>query len=261
MADCIYPIGLLPHMKWIRGILSEAILKWNKAAIIGRRLDCTREQALTYDETTGKSKLRLSVIEDRRIVNLSTSLLGALHSVSDFRFRQQGNGTAPWFTGMPVDIHDYEENVDYCREDGPVCVSTWRIDELINFKVPYIPSFSNDDAFKQWKKSLPLTEAGKRVGEAMEKFRDLNDSRLNEDSKVYGHVEVNHDPTCLNYWHFTVDLYPPEDPEKPISKFQGAARRALVLQLKDWLCRNSYVWSIDEVYPEISGWESFCYND
>ena len=235
MAKPQYPSEILPQQGWRQCINTQELSERCPDAMLGRKMDGTRDQCINPEDDT----LYMSVFPVSSIPNLSCSLLGTFFKVSYLHFLPDNKGKAPWTTGQSVcDDMLREENYNYYPD---VTVVGWKVKDVFRLPLPYTRSFDKKKLYDDFK------ESAKEVAELRKQMVFLNaweDLKKNPDNanlrivEVEGEARVNHAPTMLNYWHFTIDVYPAETDLKPLTKASEGWRKNLAANLCDFLRRN-----------------------
>lgn len=252
-----YPVRIIPSFGWNDDIKCDAILCVCKDAMVGRRIEGSAEDCV--DSSLGEDAISLKeeALTKDEIPNLSTSLLGAKHQIEDFRFRQIGQGKAPW-DKEEVGISAFCIDKDFVRIDTEFIVVGWSLFGLNNKDVPYRKTFNKKKEYDAFVDSVnKANESQNKEKIYLEEYEKLS---KNENGVSYGEyngkVFVNHAPTKLNYWHFTVDLYPVDTPEKPLKGVKGAWREMMAENIADYLRRSFYILPDSDLPPLIDRWES-----
>lgn len=233
-----YPKSILPEKNWRKGISGSEILSCCKDAIIGRRIDGKKEEVI--DESLGDDVKTLSEIAlpTNRIRNLSTNLLGARFGLNEFKFNPRGNGKLNWNEEEeilePIIIgQDFE-----CLDIENFFVVGWYVNKVEGYMIPYTRTFEskkNYDKFIGQIKPASKDDMDSIYFEEYEKLALVKNGRKID---FTGSLKVNHQPTRLNYWHFTIDLYPAYEFEKPIKDEKSAWQRLMVENVWDYLRRT-----------------------
>ena len=254
MDDVYYPLHLLPQEDWMLQIKTDDILHLCENALIGRRFEGELHDFIDTSLGEDMPVLKDKALSFKDIPNLSTSLLGTLHKIEDFHFVQKERGSDNW-TGGSVDISIFTPNTDFYRIEGNLVVLGWIIEELDGRKFPYqqpLPKKKNYDAcIAKLKSAYP--EEDVYVEEYEKLAVNANNNRVIE---FEGTVKVNHIPTNLNYWHFTIDLYPKDNPTTPLKNSSGKWRAELCENVRDYLKYSFNILSDMMLPPVINDWES-----
>lgn len=241
-----YPEHILPLEGWPQPLSTGQLLAICPGAIIARRFEGTPHECV--ETQLGKEVIKISKLNYKQMPNLSTSLIGAVHLVTDFHYRQTGNGEKPW-EGETILMGDYEPDKDYTFHSGDLTVIGWRVSLIHQLPLPYrkvLPKQSDFEKLKDALKSadaIEVTTDSRRKEERqkiyLEAFKDLaTDANKNKYVKLEGKAMVNHAPTKLNYWHYTIDEYTEDNPTTPIKDANNRQRELLCVALLDILRRK-----------------------
>ncbi len=254
-----YPVHIIPTEGWNHDIKCDAILYVCGNAMIGRRIEGCAEDCI--DSSLGEDAIFLKeeALATDEIPNLSTSLLGAKHEIDDFSFRQTGQGKAPW-DKEEVSISAFCVDKDFVRIDTEFIVAGWSLFGLNNRDVPYRKTFNKKKEYDAFVDSVnKANESPNKEKIYLEEYEKLPKNEAGDSYGEYnGKVIVNHAPTKLNYWHFTVDLYPVDSPDKPLKGVKGAWREMMAENVADYLRRSFYILPDSDLNlpPLIDKWES-----
>lgn len=207
-----YPKEILPRKEYLGNIDTALLLEKQSNAVIGHWLDlkdCTRQKYI--DELMGKefAQLTTDALPIENMANLSCSLLGAIYGFNHFAFVPKAAGKSSW--DKCSDISDDMLVADNFRTLSEYLVVAWEIKELAGVKLPYVRSFDKKSQYESAVETIHKIQANNNeelaVFEEWEKIAQKEGSNL-RDVELEGVIHVNHDPTNLNYWHFTIDLKP-----------------------------------------------------
>ena len=194
-----YPQYLIPQVTWRERMCTEEMLGAMDDFCLLRRCDCEEGKGIKMEfvEDGGSPFLTHEALSDQRIGNMSMSLLGTLFQKDDIKFKQRGDAMADW-TGGEVDANRLIEN--WVEEvPQPWFVVVWFARGLHDKKVPYKKGGITNDKYEQFKADV-------------EAVRNIVLGTLDEynaaSEPLFGITKINHRPSNLNYWHFTLDTYP-----------------------------------------------------
>lgn len=248
-----YPIRIIPEEGWLTCVKCDAVLSVCSDAFIGRRIEGAKCESI--DDSLGEDAMCLKVraLPSSEIPNLSTSLLGARHEVDDFHFCQKGKGSKDW-DGKVVSIDQYQPDTDFIIIESEMIVAVWPAIELHKRPVPYKKVYTKKKEYNEEisniKKSLPYQEI---YFEEYEKLK--KDEKGNPFCEFEGMVILNHCPTNLNYWHFTIDLYPAEASGSAIKNAKSAWRAMMCDNVADYMRRTFILLEEGIQPPKIYKWE------
>ena len=164
-----------------------------------RRCDCAEDKGIKT-ELVGEGGcpfLTHEALSDQRIANMSMSLLGALFQKEDIRFKQTDEAMADW-NGCNVDadrlILTFVEEVP-----EPWFTVIWCANGLHNQEVPYKKGGIKADGYNQFKDEVERVR-----GIVLGTLAEYNAAA----DPLYGLTKIIHRPSNLNYWHFTLDVFP-----------------------------------------------------
>lgn len=250
-----YPKDILPHKGWRECICVDEIIKCCPDAIIGHLIEEKQEDCL--DTTLGDDyvRLRIDALPYKRIPNLSCSLFGAKFQPQHFHFLPINKGRESWQGN--VDISDELLKDDNYRFISDIVVIGWKITNLHKWPVKYTRSFDKKSDFQSFSEKA----------EAVAKLRNIKLLCIQEWEKlikelgptqtkrvcidVWGEARLNHDPTMLNYWHFTIDCYSADDDTNPILNIKNW-RNNLAIALGDYLRQVFFFVNDATIIPQIS---------
>ena len=243
MAENEYPKHILPEVGWRVGITGGEIRSLCEDAVIGRRMDGSIEDYT--EQRLGELYLKSDALVLDSIPNLSTNLLGTVFRYEDFRFKQKEKGKDSWDGVSEPD--DLISNQNYEKHTGQMSVIGWEIKELDGVTFPYKRNFPKEadyKAFKDKAEDIYLEEFGKLP---------VDDNKIRY-KEMEGKIMLIHMPTNLNYWHFTIDLFPFEDKAKAIKNAKSSWREMMAYNVRDILYNTFLIISEDSDYPKIFNW-------
>ena len=229
-----YPSEILPQQGWRQCICTQDLVERCPEAMLGRKLDGTKEQCINPEDGT----IYLNVLPVGSIPNLSCSLLGTFFKVDHLHFLPDNEGKTPWREGTAVgEDMLVEENYNHCPA---VTVVGWKVKEVAGKKLPYNRVFDKQKLYNEFKKASEGSAELRKVVVYLDAWEDLKANPANAKQRIaelVGEARVNHDPTMLNYWHFTIDIYPTESDPNPLKNASDGWRRNLAANLCDFLRR------------------------
>lgn len=253
MEENSYPIHILPASDWKENLTPSEIVRSNQNAVIGRRIVGSVENCINYSLGDDNAKIREDYLDYNEIPNLSTSLPGGCFKIDDFRFWQKGEGAKPW-KGGDVIFDEFKEDIDYFRERSAYFVVAWNIETIDNTKIPYTRIFPKKKDYNDVSTKISGSEDLK--AKYCQKFEELpTDEEGRRYLKMEGCVKVNHAPVQLNYWHYTIDIYPQDTPHKPLSGSKGAWRQMMCENVADYLRRSFVLLDNDRGDFNIPDWK------
>lgn len=254
MEEKKYPVHIIPNDGWSLRIPCEAILKNDSDAIIGRRILGSPDKYLDFSLGEDEPILKDKWIDKHELPNLSTSLLGAMLKLGDFQVIQKGEGDLPW-KGGNVDFDKFKEGKDYVWVEGLFFILGWKIIDLEDKTLPYTQVFPKENDYSTFtEKHQAVYDENKIFLEEYKKL-ERNDNKLPY-LDLEGSININHDPKNLNYWHFTIDMYP-FDTAEPLVDTKKSWSKAMALSFKDILSQTFLCLNIESEINEIKGWEDF----
>lgn len=249
MAENEYPKHILPKVGWRVGITGGEIRSLCEDAVIGRRMDGSIEDYT--EQRLGELYLKSDALVSDSIPNLSTNLLGTVFRYEDFRFKQKEKGKDSWDGVSEPD--DLISNQNYEKHTGPMSVIGWEIKELDGVTFPYKRNFPKEADYKAFKDKAESSAEDIYLEEFGNLPVDDNNSHYKE---VIGEIRLRHMPTNLNYWHFTIDLFPFEDKANAIKNTKSSWRKMMAYNVRDILYKTFLKISEDSDCPNIFNWES-----
>lgn len=260
-----YPTHILPTKGWSKKIPTKELLNICSEALIARRFDGTYDQCVDLSLGEENTSLRFSKFRIEELPNISNSLVGTPHTLKDFCYSQKKNGREDW-DGRKINLKDFKKE-DFEKVENKITVVGWRVRKLHGMRLPYERSFPKGADFEVFKESLKQADASGMSDEeriefhkqiALLAYQDLKIKDKKRILELEGKALVNHDPTNLNYWHYTVDEYPEENPDVGIGKADKGWRQWMCKTLEDYM-RHQFIY-LDVVPTEsvISDWKRLC---
>ena len=247
MAEIEYPKHILPKVGWRVGITGGEIRSLCENAVIGRRMDGPIEDYT--EKRLGELCLKSDALVLDSIPNLSTNLLGTVFQYEDFRFKQKGEGKDIWDGSKETYSLINSQNYDIHTEN--MSVIGWNLIELDGVTFPYKRVFLRGKDYKEFKDKAEKSAEDIYLEEFEKLPVDDNKIRYKE---MEGKIMLIHMPTNLNYWHFTIDLFPFEDKAKAIKNAKSSWREMMAYNVRDILYNTFLIISEDSDYPKIFNW-------
>ncbi len=253
MAIPPYPRAVLPQVGWKNPILSDDIIKSNKDAVLGHMLEGTEEKCIDKSLGEGMDSIRRDFLPLKRMANLSCSLFGTCFIAQYFHFLPQEKGEAKWNGNLIEESLMDETNYRYIPE---MIVVGWLLRAVHLMPLPYPRTFvCKTDYDRFMNEALPVAEERKIeiIRQSWEELKAETKAKQETDGenetnktnditlRVVGESHVNHDPTMLNYWHFTIDLYSANDNKNAVNKISRGWREKMAINLQDYLCHNFFI--------------------
>ena len=248
-----YPHEILPKQNWREGVLSSEIISICQDAILGHMLNGQQEDC--FDSSLGEDML--SILPEKlplnRMPGLSCCLLGTSFILEHFHFLPNNDGKAPWHEGIsvPEEIVN-EDNYTYYPD---VTVVGWQLKEIHEYKIPYIRKKKKKKEYEEFKdKVLAVSKKSNVAIIYLEEWEHLLENPEDKNYRIvnlFGEARVNHAPTMLNFWHYTIDLFPAENDAKPLTKVSDGWRFNMAENVCDILRRNFILISDDSDIPQI----------
>lgn len=236
MAKPDYPSEILPQQGWRQCICTQDLVERCPDAMLGHKLDGTLEQCINPEDDS----IYMSVLPVDCIPNLSCSLLGTFFKVNHLHFLPDNEGKTPWEEGTVVgDEMMCKDNYNHYSD---ITVVGWKAREVQGKPLPYDHVFDKKTLYDAFKEAAKGIAELRKVEVYLNEWEDLKKNPANSKLKiaeVVGEARVNHDPTNLNYWHFTIDIYPAESDIKPLKNASKGWSRNIATNLCDFL-RHCY---------------------
>lgn len=249
-----YPVHIIPEEGWKKDIQCKDVIALCKEAVTGRRIDGALKDCIDFSLGEDAVSLKEEVLPTDDIPNLSTSLLGTPFQLDDFHFRQIGNGQKNW-EGRAIKLESFKIDEDYKYIKTDFFIVGWSMIYLNERPVPYNKVFNKKKEYTAFIDKIKATSE-KEVS-YIEEYENL---QKNEDGMPYaefnGKIIINHIPTNLNYWHFTIDLYPIDTPDKPIKDTKKTWREMMAENVADYLRKSFYILPDMSTPPVIPNWVS-----
>lgn len=234
MAKPQYPSEILPRQGWRQCICTQDLLDSCSEAMLGRKMDGTKEKCINPED----GSIYMNVLPTGSIPNLSCSLLGAFFKVDHFHFLPDNVGKANWKEGILVGEEMLcEENYNHFSE---VTVVGWKVKDVSGRPLPYKRSFDKSQLYDEFKEAVKEVAEVRKVVLYLDTWEKLKTNSANNKQRiveVVGVAKVNHAPTMLNYWHFTIDIYTAENDLEPLLKVSDGWRKNIAANLRDFLRR------------------------
>ena len=235
-----YPREILPCLGWKKGIKTSDVIDTCNEALLGHFFEGKIDNLI--DSSLGEDfrQIRLEALPYKRIPNLSCCLLGAKFLPQHFHFLPNGEGKETWDENF--EVSDELLTKDNFRYIEDIFVVGWTLSKLHHWPIIYQRSFdkkSNYDTFKKSSEELSKKrKIDQYIQEEWERMKRDSGTNLCTVTTI-GESCVNHDPTKLNYWHFTIDMYP-SDSENSVKDINKNWREGMAIRLGDYL-RQSFV--------------------
>ena len=253
MADQRYPIEILPQRGWKQCICQEEIVGHCPNALLGRKLDGDFEKCIDISAGEGKWVIYMNALPVSCIPNMSCSLLGTFFKPTYFHFLPDGEGKGGWKENVEVNETLIDGNSVYF---DTITVVAWKICNVHNRTLPYKHVFAKNKEYSSFRENAIAVSGERNIPQLyLSEWEELTANPKNEKQRIVevnGVARVNHDPTMLNYWHFTVDQYPAESDIKPLAKASEGWRYNLALNLCDYLRHNFDIVTDSTNIPMIS---------
>ncbi len=242
-----YPLDLVSRLSWKHSIQAEDIVACCPDAIIGHWLEGPKERHLDFSLGDDMVALQPDSLPLVRIPNLSCSLLGALFHYDHFHFLQTNEGKTPW-TGES-DITDTMLTTDNYTYMPEITVIGWTINGVASYVIEYEHIFQKRSDYNNVKNTSANNYKKRGIESVfLKEWENLKVDPNNDKRRIAelkGGVKVNHAPTNLNYWHFTIDSYPAESDIKPLKNASDGWRKNMAANLVDYL-RRSFIYITEE---------------
>lgn len=204
--------------------------------------------------------LKMEALPIKRIPNLSCSLLGALFQLEHFHFRQENDGKKSWEedADVPDAMLTNEANFVYMPE---VTVVGWKIAFVESCVIPYKHPFQKKSEYDAKKQGAEEVGRKRGIDVYLKEWEELTSAPQNSRLRIAdfeGRAQVNHVPTNLNFWHFTIDSYPAESDVSYLKKASEGWRENMAVNFADILRRTFiYITDTTDIPPisDASIWE------
>lgn len=241
-----YPQEILPQPEWVQNISVCDILKCCSNAVLGHLLVGDYKQCVDDSLGEGMSFIRRESLPLERMPNLSCSLLGTCFLLEFFHFLPDNEGKEDWKTGMEITKELLsEDNYNYYPE---ITVVGWLLQALEGLPFPYPRKFAKQKEFVDFEVKAVAVAKDRNCEIVQREWAELVEDKENQRLKIAdftGEARINHAPTKLNYWHFTIDLYAAIDNKNPLKKVSKGWSEKMATNLQDFLC-NTFVLLTDE---------------
>lgn len=254
MAETIYPRNIISRKGWKKGIEAIDILNNCPNAIIGHWVKGTFDSCVDNSLGEGMERLSEEALPTKDLPNLSCSLLGALYMFEDFRFLPADEGKKPWVedTDVPEEMIT-EKNFIILSN---IIVVGWLISKVHLYRMKYPHGFSKKKEYDTLKEKAIEVARNRSINATyLKEWDDLvlaEGSQNQRVAELIGEARVNHDPTNLNFWHFTIDTYPAESDIKPIKNASDGWRFYMAANLADYLRRSFMYINESTTIPQIT---------
>lgn len=259
MAKPSYPQEILPCHGWKQTMMVSDILKSCPKAVLGHLLVGNKEQCVDDSLGLGMETIRRDVLPLDRMANLSCSLLSTYFMLVFFHFLPDNEGKQTWKPDNVVtDDLLKEDNYNFYPE---ITVVGWYLGSLEHHPIPYPRSFAKVKEFHDFQEVATAVARNRKKEIVQKEWQDLAEDETNKKLRIAdftGEVRCNHDPTFLNYWHFTIDLYSADDNENPLKNTSKGWREKMGIWLQDYLCNSFMLLTEDEQVSKVtdkSVWE------
>lgn len=248
-----YPHEILPKQNWRENVPPSNVIGVCQEAILGHMLNGRREDCIDF--TLGEDMI--SILPDKlplkRIPGLSCCLLGTSFIVEHFHFLPSNDGKKSWHEGVVVPEEMVNENNYTYYPD--VTVIGWLLKEIHKYKIPYKRNFRKQKEYEEFKKDVLAVSNTKGIVDLyLEEWEQLLENPEDKNLRivnVFGETRVNHAPTMLNFWHYTIDLYSIDNDIKPIDNISGGWKYNMADNFCDYLRRKFVLFENDSTIPKI----------
>jgi|GEM_PF-5316626 len=234
-----YPEEIIPQQGWRQNLDAESIISSQPKAWIAHRIEgdiCSSTECGLGDDVPALTK---EALPDKRMPNLSMCLLGATFLPRHFAYIQKNEGKEKW---EKQDKRQTDTTDNYQTTDNFFVVA-WELRQLHNKAIPYKRTFTSKSNY---------TEAvGKIERHITEKWEDLKEDSNGRTTILKATMKANHAPVRLNYWHFTIDIYPEDNSDKPLTNISGNWRKHLAVNARDCLRRTFFIVEDNDDIPQI----------
>lgn len=254
MADTNYPRNLISRRGWKKGIEAVDIINNCSDAIIGHWIEGTYESCIDLTLGPGMERLKEESLPNKSVPNLSCSLLGALYLYEHFKYLPANDGKKLWDEN--TDVPDEMVSPDNYTILAKYFVVGWLIRNVHFYHIEYPHGFSKKKEYDAFKNKAEGVAEKRNIDAAYLKEWEELKFAVGSDklriAKLKGEARVNHNPTNLNFWHFTIDSYPAEDDVKAIANASDGWRYNMAANLADYLRRSfKYIEDSTDI-PQIS---------
>lgn len=241
MAIIQYPSEVLPRTEWKNIIDTCNILKCCSSALLGHVLrDDPKGSCFDYSLGEDYPQITMKALPIERIPNLSCSLLGTYFKPAHFAFLPASTGAEPWQDSDGSQEELLSNDSNFQSIENRVVVA-WNLSEVHNRILPYTREVDYK-MYSDIKSKISSVNGGAMRNVCIEEWDKLKQSKTSKNRILpfEGHAKVNHDPIRLNYWHFTIDLYPQDNPA-PIKDTGKKWRNSIALVLREYLRQHFVV--------------------
>lgn len=256
MSENKYPTVIVPQVGWRASITGDEIKSISGGLVVGRRIDGTTEEMLDTSLGEDAVSLKPKAITKERVPNLSICLLGGPHLIDHFSFRQIGHGAARWDGEENVDVESAVNGVDYLMAGEQWFVVGWTVESVHRVSFPYKRVFAKEAMYKGFVDSINKLKSPESI--YLDEYKKLPvEGGKGPIFKATGEIRLNHFPTRLNYWHYTIDAYSMENPDNPIMELKNAWQKDIAANILDQFNRTFSIISDPNGVPTIKDWEQF----
>lgn len=241
-----YPRIILPCLGWKKGIKASDIKNQCKEALVGHLLEGENENLFDFSLGEDFPQIRIEALPYKRVLNLSCSLLGTFFLPEHFHFLPRNKGEETWEEDVEISEELLiEDNYRYIEK---VIVVGWPLTDIHQWPIDYFRSFAKESEYDTFREKSKEISKIRNVDlffqeEWIRLKRDTNNSRI---ADAVGEARINHDPTKLNYWHFTIDMYP-ADREERVKDISKNWKNSMAIRLGDYLRQTFEI--INDTFP------------
>lgn len=253
MAKPAYPKEVLSQPHWVESITTGDILKCCSTTLLGHLLVGDKNQCIDSSLGDGMEFIRREALPLERMANLSCSLLGTYFKLAFFHFLPDNEGKKTWKAGTLIAEELLAEN-NY-NHYPTITVVGWHLRNLEHYPIPYPRIFSKAKDYAAFQTAAVAVADLRKCEIVQKEWHELAKNVKNEEQKIAdfsGEVRCNHAPTMLNYWHFTIDLYPADDNDSPLKNTSKGWREKMGIYLQDYLCNSYILLTKEEQIPQIA---------
>lgn len=174
------------------------LMEENKDLVANRRVK-NNPEAWYYSD--GKKKLKDETLLGITVLGCSVNLLGGLFKDEYFKYDPTEMGLEK---NWEVEKGSPKLGEDYKFHDDSEAVY-FQLSEIDKLLIPYCCQITSKEEYEKFSENSQkiIEEKGIKVdGVVIGEFQ-----KSTKDVSTHARVEVNHHPTCMNYWHLQFDLF------------------------------------------------------
>lgn len=206
-----YPQHILPREGYVNPLKIDDLLKEHQDLFLVRQLPGNKDNYMHNMEGGGRTLSPKLVFKNQNLANYSLNLSGGKFNTKpkkDLRFLPEAtDGGGDWHNGFVS--KEICKAQDSYKITEPCCGLIIRARDLHHQTFPSTRSFNNPNEYETYLKEVDQVISIETMLYDKELVGKYNGKKGMVNIK--GRVKINHRPTKMNYWHYTMDTYRPNE--------------------------------------------------